>query len=654
MNLTYNVRHSIGWMLFAMVLFFVASCGGGGDPPVTPPPHVAHSIDKVEGDGQTAPPGSLLPVAPMVVVRDDQSKPMADIEVSFAVTAGNGTVQVTSARTDTEGRVSCAGWTLGPGKGINTLTAGVEGLAPVVFSAKAANTSADVTIKVIAPKPGQTVPVDTVEVVATVTSTYQLANVTASVDSVTVPLEFVRRDVGGQDMYVWNGVVPISGPSRRDIAVIVTATDLSANSTDAIVPAAFDLGPVISVSAPLDGTVARHSTKVTATCADDDPQGCASVTAYLSGRVVASGTGSIDQLVNFGPYEGRRVSLSIVAKDSRGTSSEVSREVFVESSPQLIERAQVNGFVWDASGTRVLYLDTSDPLPTLKISDSANGSTQTVMVGAGLAEAYGFLTSTGAIFVQEDAPFVPWLYEWRAGVLTRLQEAASLGIAGDWAIFSRGSSVWRRDLGAGTSTLITNEARSSGLGPNGDVVYGIGEYGGRGFNIYRWRDGSVVALTNDPPPTLNVAPVVTDGQIAVFCEWGDVDMNEQRYKIALHDGTKKILLTPNMTAPLPSTPYAAAGGYAAYPVEDGGQVLQIWRHGPSGEEQLSFSSGPSTVDAIATDGTVLLRHISDDLGRYRAKPGFALQKVGSSLGRVVVRDGKFLVLLGRSVFEVGP
>lgn len=87
------------------------------------------------------------------------------------------------------------------------------------------------------------------------------------------------------------------------------------------------------------------------------------------------------------------------------------------------------------------------------------------------------------------------------------------------------------------------------------------------------------------------------------------------------------------------------------PCAPGVKALQIWRHSPAGEQQLTLFGSSSTIDGIGPEGTVLLTHAQK---RYRAVPGAALQEIGSSIGRVIFRDGKFLVLLDRTVLEVGP
>jgi adhesin/invasin len=96
-----------------------------------------HRIALEAGDGQSAPAGDAVAVAPSVVVGDRYGNPCADVAVRFAVTAGGGSVSGGGATTDAAGIAAVASWTLGPVAGANELSATADGLSgsPVVFSA---------------------------------------------------------------------------------------------------------------------------------------------------------------------------------------------------------------------------------------------------------------------------------------------------------------------------------------------------------------------------------------------------------------------------------------------------------------------------------------------------------------------------------------
>ena len=93
-----------------------------------------HSLTKVCGDDQEGTAGALLAEPLVVSVSDEDGAAMAGVVVSFAVTAGGGTLSSATATTDANGRARTR-LTLGSEVGTNTVSATVEGLGPVTFTA---------------------------------------------------------------------------------------------------------------------------------------------------------------------------------------------------------------------------------------------------------------------------------------------------------------------------------------------------------------------------------------------------------------------------------------------------------------------------------------------------------------------------------------
>src|SRR5438094_4209471 len=99
----------------------------------------AATIAENGGNGQTATAGTAVATPPSVIVRDGAGNPVADVTVTFTVTAGGGTVSPTSGATNGSGIAAVTSWTLGTTPGTNTLTASPTGLtdSPVTFTATA-------------------------------------------------------------------------------------------------------------------------------------------------------------------------------------------------------------------------------------------------------------------------------------------------------------------------------------------------------------------------------------------------------------------------------------------------------------------------------------------------------------------------------------
>ncbi len=95
----------------------------------------AASVAISAGDGQSAPAGTAVPIAPAVLVTDAFGNPVSGTTVTFAVATGGGAVSGATPTTNASGIASVGSWTLGASFGTNTLTATVTGLAPVTFTA---------------------------------------------------------------------------------------------------------------------------------------------------------------------------------------------------------------------------------------------------------------------------------------------------------------------------------------------------------------------------------------------------------------------------------------------------------------------------------------------------------------------------------------
>ena len=96
---------------------------------------VPQTLAKLSGDGQQAAPGASLSEPFVVSVADQTGAALAGVPVTFAVTAGGGTLSETTATTDADGHAAST-LTLGE-LGTNTIEVTVTGLDPVIFTASA-------------------------------------------------------------------------------------------------------------------------------------------------------------------------------------------------------------------------------------------------------------------------------------------------------------------------------------------------------------------------------------------------------------------------------------------------------------------------------------------------------------------------------------
>jgi adhesin/invasin len=89
-----------------------------------------------DGNGQSAPAGSAVPISPSVKVTDVNGSPVAGVSVRFNVTAGGGSLTDDLQTTDAGGIARVGSWTLGT-LGTNRLEGVVFGLESAVVTATA-------------------------------------------------------------------------------------------------------------------------------------------------------------------------------------------------------------------------------------------------------------------------------------------------------------------------------------------------------------------------------------------------------------------------------------------------------------------------------------------------------------------------------------
>lgn len=125
------MKHKL-WHRAAFVLLgsvAIAACNDSTDPTPT-----ASAMEAVTATTITGSAGQAASISPTVRVTGPGGAPVAGAIVEFRITSGLGSVQFADVQTDANGVASAGVWTLGPFVGVQTVTASVEGAAPIVFS----------------------------------------------------------------------------------------------------------------------------------------------------------------------------------------------------------------------------------------------------------------------------------------------------------------------------------------------------------------------------------------------------------------------------------------------------------------------------------------------------------------------------------------
>jgi alpha-tubulin suppressor-like RCC1 family protein len=141
-------------IVLVSALAYLVACGGGDS--TGPAPKVPTSIGISAGTNQTAAVATAVPIAPAVLVRDQNGDPMSGVDVTFTVQTGGGTITGGTATSGANGVATVGSWTLGTAAGSNTLQGSVTGLTPVTINAT--GTAGTATALVLTTPPSPAVP----------------------------------------------------------------------------------------------------------------------------------------------------------------------------------------------------------------------------------------------------------------------------------------------------------------------------------------------------------------------------------------------------------------------------------------------------------------------------------------------------------------
>jgi len=459
-----------------------------------------------------------------------------------------------------------------------------------------------------------------------------------------------RANVGDRQVSLsnhgdWSGTLDLSGLAFGPLDLVITGIYANGASFSTTRTFIHDRPPTLTVIEPIDQEVGRPSFRYSATCTDDDPAGCRTLTLYTAtGIVLASGTSSISGTITL---FGSRVDdlILFVATDSRGQSVTVRRTVFIESSTSIVALGEAPGPVQDYRDGRALYL--KDP-SELVIRTLSSGFEETIPQKP-VKPVVSFVTPLGAMFTSGHS-----LYEWRNGSLTIFPGETVNGLMLDvnerYALYGLGGStelgttLYRRDLLTGATATIATRAGidNNFLGPDGSVAFW-----GMDYDIYWYRNGATTRLTNDDDAVWKNRYPITDGTSVVFWKQSTVVI-PLRSQIIMHDGVSEtVLAPPQMGPPTPNGGYSINAGWIAFVKADANNASAVWLRSPMGVLRQVMAN--AAIEALGNDGTVVVKA---GRRRYMVAPGGSPRDVSSDVGRVVWRDPDFILMIGRVVFRI--
>jgi len=626
--------------LLAAAVLALPACSDSTGSKAGPAAHV----DVVSGNAQTGAVNTQLPQPLVVKVTDAGGKVVKGRPVSFVVTAGGGQVSAGTATTDQSGLAQTL-WTLGcvAGSPQTVEARAVSGTGQVLASATFTATAT----------PGAPAQAAAYGPSAASGDTLVAGVVGAAVED---SFAVIVRDAAGNPVpgaqVAWavtsgGGSITTptttnaSGVARTQWVLGASTAPQTAQATVGGSTVRFTAYPATTLTKTLgDGVTAGTGSTLTVTLSATGASGA--IGGLPIHWTVSSGGGSVTpavgetsrQAFNYGTASaswtlGASTGTQTLTATAGGLSVTFTATAVLAGTRTLL--AQVPDLALDATSDRVLWLQGQVGTGLVKLRTLATGTDSVVLSSSGPTNATGYLFTGGALVLDGSST----LFEYRAGTLTNLGAVFGIFSAdGEWAAWSDGAKVIRRDLSTGTNLVLAN-ARGffEDAAPNGDVAFVTA-------GAYVYHAGTLTPVSTTGPATR----AETDGVNVVYSGFDGISVKAYR-----DNGNADELLfsSPN------GGEYRLNGGWIAWSTP--GSPVQ--RRTPAGViETVSPETSGTLLDALGPDGTVVYRAPRNGGRYFLVTPAGARYDLGPAgdTDRVVVHGSTFFLLSGGSAYRLAP
>jgi putative cell wall-binding protein len=474
------------------------------------------------------------------------------------------------------------------------------------MAVKAAGTNLDISFSIISPTSNSGQSSDVKIVISNPVSTYQISEVTATVDEKETNLTYNQNAYtnNGVNNPGWTGQLNLDGLTPGVKTLTVTVTDGYGSSASNQTSFTYALPPNLTVDSPQDAQFSNGQLQIKAEASDPAGENCTikvyeAFANYDTGTLLTQSVNNIDTIVDLNKYNGQQIVLRFEATNDSGVTTTVYRNVTVDNSSLLNKQVQVDGQILDYKDNKLLYKTNNNELKIRDLSTSVDTSIYSDSVNT---PDMGYLTPYGALFLVKRDTNYDTLFEYKNNKLTNLgkvdNQMKPFKVNGQYAIWNQDSMLYLINLDNDQITLVSNNAalRLNDVAPNGDVFYMANS------KIYKYSNGttSQVSLDNSQ---FNGYPL-SNGKVTLYERYKPVYYSLPTISLILNvNGQEQVLSTYNVEF-LPGVLYAIAGDYVAYTkTVNGIRQIFLWKDGVT--KQLTYLNSDTVIASLNENGDVV-------------------------------------------------
>ncbi len=488
-------------------------------------------------------------------------------------------------------------------------------------------------------------------------SKYEIKSVVASINGQDTILDW--KFLGGRDdEYGYSGIINISKLDSGQWDLKVTATDHMGNTAIKNHILMLDRPPRFEISKPAQDAIflTESNLHTIATCIDDFSIKYFKINVGHGNSVIQKGDGTSTQLEishesDLSTMDGELI-ITLHCSDSSGRTTVKSIKVYAITNQPLEAVQRFNHKVIDLNSQNALLLDERNNI--LKIHNLTSNKEENIKIleNHRIFNNLAYLTPTGIIFSTEatnDSTLGPKVFDWNKGLMVTLGGrimANTFSIAGDYASWHDGGTIWRRQFSTGKNTKIgpaPSHYRNTVASDGTVFVWNPSSQG----NIEKHSIGGTTTTLNTSD--YKNKNLLTDGHVSVYKKYAD----NQKYALAYHNGESEILITDfKYYDPSPYQDYQINNGHISFTNNSSTEKRHVWHLSPEGTLlQRSYFGTDSYIETLTDTGDII---IYNKLGRYLSKPGEEPQKIGSRLGKTWHINGIWYLTLENELFKINP